>query len=160
MMIEPRPVILNVDDQDAERYIKTRDLKQNGFEVLEAKTGAEALRLIEHFRPPVVLLDVQLPDISGFEVCAFIKQKWPDVMVLQTSATFTTSQHRARGLEGGADGYLVQPAEPLELTAAINALLRIHRMESTQRALNATLEQRVHDRVRDLAEANARLKAE
>jgi signal transduction histidine kinase len=160
MTTESRPLVLNVDDQDAERYIKTRDLKQNGFEVLEAKTGAEALRLIEHFRPPVVLLDVQLPDISGYEVCAFIKQKWPEVMVLQTSATFTTSEHRARGLQGGADAYLVQPAEPLELTAAINALLRLHRMEAQQRAMNATLEQRVQDRVRDLAEANARLKAE
>src|SRR6185369_14718284 len=112
------------------------------------------LRLIEHFHPPVVLLDVQLPDINGYEVCAFIKKKWPDIMVLQTSATFVTSAHRTHGLEQGADGYLVQPAEPLELTAAINALLRIHRAESAQRALNATLEQRVQDRTRDLAEAN------
>ncbi len=160
MIAESRPVVLNVDDQDAERYIKTRDLKQNGFEVLEAKTGAEALRLIEHFRPPVVLLDVQLPDINGYEVCAFIKKRWPDVMVLQTSATFTTSEHRILGLEQGADAYLVQPAEPLELTAAINALLRIHRSESAQRALNATLEQRVQDRVRDLAETNAKLLTE
>jgi len=160
MMVERRPLVLNVDDQDPERYIKTRDLKQNGFEVLEAKTGAEALRLIEHFHPPVVLLDVQLPDINGYEVCAFIKKKWPDIMVLQTSATFVTSAHRTHGLEQGADGYLVQPAEPLELTAAINALLRIHRAESAQRALNATLEQRMQDRTRDLAEANTRLSAE
>ena len=47
--------------------------------------------MIEEVRPPVVLLDVQLPDISGYEVCAFIKRKWPEVMVLLTSATFTTS---------------------------------------------------------------------
>jgi DNA-binding response OmpR family regulator/anti-sigma regulatory factor (Ser/Thr protein kinase) len=157
MMPERRPYILNVDDQDPERYIKTRDLTQAGFEVLEAKTGAEALKMIEHFRPPVVLLDVQLPDISGYEVCSYIKKKWPDVMVLQTSATFTTSEHRTRGLDHGADGYLVQPAEPVELAAAINALLRIHASEAAQRALNATLEQRVQDRTRDLAEANVRL---
>ena len=82
--------MLNVDDLESQRYVKTRDLQAGGFAVIEARTGAEALRLVEQHRPPVVLLDVQLPDIDGFEVCAFIKSKWPEVMVLQTSATFTT----------------------------------------------------------------------
>ena len=160
MSTSPPIVILNVDDQDTERYIKTRDLRQNGFEVIEARTGAEALRLVEQHRPPIVLLDVQLPDISGYEVCAFIKRKWPEVMVLQTSATFTTPAHRTLGLDSGADSYLVQPAEPLELAAAVNALVRIRRSEDALRALNATLEQRIEDRVKDLAAANASLTAE
>ena len=67
-------VILNVDDLESQRYVKTRDLHAAGFAVIEAQTGAEALRLVEQHKPPVVLLDVQLPDISGFEVCAFIKR--------------------------------------------------------------------------------------
>ena len=92
-------------------------------------TGAEALRLIEQHQPAVVLLDVQLPDISGYEVCRYIKKKWPEVMVLMTSATFTTPGDRTVGLDAGADSYLVQPAEPLELVAAVNALLRIRRSE-------------------------------
>ena len=124
-MTNPNKItILNVDDEDAPRYVKSRDLQESGFAVIEACSGAEALRLVETDKPPIVLLDVQLPDITGYEVCAFIKRKWPEVMVLLTSATFTTTTHRTRGLDSGADSFLVQPAEPLELTAAVNALLR------------------------------------
>jgi DNA-binding response OmpR family regulator/two-component sensor histidine kinase len=157
---QDRIVIVNVDDQDAPRYVKTRDLQESGFTVKEARTGAEALRLIEAERPPIVLLDVDLPDITGYDVCAFIKKKWPGIMVLMTSSTFTTSIHRTRGLDSGADTYLVQPAEPLELAAAVNALLRIRRAEDSMRAMNATLEQRVKDRVADLEGANLLLKHE
>src|ERR1700753_1881513 len=153
-------VIVNVDDQDAPRYIKSRDLQEAGFTVVEARTGAEALRLVESESPPIVLLDVELPDITGYDVCSFIKKKWPDVMVLMTSSTFTTSSHRTRGLDSGADSYLVQPAEPLELAAAVKAMLRIRRGEDALRALNASLEQRVQDRVADLEAANLKLKHE
>lgn len=153
-------VIVNVDDQDAPRYIKTRDLQEAGFTVIEARTGAEALRLVETERPPIILLDVELPDITGYDVCAFIKKKWPDVMVLMTSSTFTTSFHRTRGLDSGADSYLVQPAEPTELAAAVNALLRIRRGEDAMRALNANLERRVKDRVAELESANLKLQHE
>lgn len=155
-----RTTILNVDDQDAQRYIKTRDLERAGFRVVEAKTGGEALRLIEKLQPPVVLLDVQLPDITGYEVCKYAKQKWPGIMILMTSATFTTSADRTQGLDSGADSFLVQPSEPLELAAAINALLRIRRSEEELRRLNESLEQRVQDRVTELAMANAVLKSE
>src|ERR1700754_3488241 len=127
MSTDGKVVVLNVDDLESQRYVKTRDLHASGFAVIEASTGAEALRLVEQHKPPVVLLDVQLPDISGFEVCAFIKRKWPEVMGLQTSATCTPSEDRILALNAGADSYLVQPAEPLELAAAINALLRIRR---------------------------------
>jgi signal transduction histidine kinase len=156
----PQVTVLNVDDQDAPRYVKSRDLREAGFTVVEARTGAEALRLAEQEKPLVVLLDVQLPDITGFEVCAFVKKKWPEVMVLLTSSTFTDSAHRTRGLDSGADSFLVQPSEPLELAAAINALIRIRRAEDGLRALNASLEQRIEDRVQDLEVANARLKDE
>lgn len=125
MTDDPQLTVVNVDDQEPQRYVKTRDLRLSGFSVIEATTGAEALRLIERHRPLVVLLDVQLPDIDGYQVCRYVKQKWPEVMVLMTSATFTTSEQRTRGLDFGADSYLVQPAEPLELGAAVNALLRI-----------------------------------
>lgn len=155
-----RIIVLNVDDLEAQRYVKSHDLRAGGFDVIEASTGAEALRLVEKHKPPVVLLDVQLPDINGFEVCAFIKQKWPEVMVLQTSATFTTSEDRILGLNAGADSYLVQPAEPLELAAAINALLRIRRSEDALRVLNASLDKQVQERTAQLADTNRQLKEE
>ena len=152
--------VLNVDDHDSQRYVKSRDLERAGFIVIEARSGAEALRLADQQRPAIVLLDVYLPDLSGYDVCRRLKQKWPAVMVLLTSATFTTSADRTLGLDSGADSYLVQPAEPLELAAAVNALLRIRRSEDDLRTLNDTLEQRVQDRIGELAEANARLMAE
>jgi signal transduction histidine kinase len=152
--------VLNVDDEEAPRYVKTRDLKRSGFAVLEAASGAEALLLIEKEKPPIVLLDVQLPDMKGTEVCALVKSRWPEVMVLMTSATFTTAEHRTFGLDSGADSYLLQPADRLELAAAINSLLRIRRVEDDLRALNATLEKRVDERTSELMHTNARLREE
>ena len=152
-------VILNVDDQEPERYIKRRDLEASGFTVVDAMTGAEALRLIEQIKPAVVLLDVQLPDISGYEVCRYIKSKWSEVMVLMTSATFTASDRRALGLDAGADSYLVQPAEPLELTAAVNAMLRIRRSEDALRNLNVSLDAQVKEQGTALSRAINALRA-
>ena len=152
--------VLNVDDEEAPRYTRTRILTRAGFQVVEAGTGYEALRQVELLQPAVVTLDIRLPDISGLEVCARIKQRWPHVMVLQTSATFTTGADRTRGLEGGADSYLTQPIEADELVAAVRALLRLHDAEEKLRRLNETLEQRVHARTQDLAAANAQLQEE
>ena len=67
-MAESRGLILNVDDYEASRYARTQMLQRAGFHVLEAGTGAEALRLARE-RPDLVLLDVNLPDMDGFEVC-------------------------------------------------------------------------------------------
>jgi DNA-binding response OmpR family regulator/nitrogen-specific signal transduction histidine kinase len=158
MTASRQDIILNVDDQDAERYIKSRDLRAGGFTVLEAVTGAEALRMVEQNRPALVLLDVKLPDISGHEVCPYIKQKWPEVMVLMTSATFTTSDDRTVGLDSGADSYLVQPSEPFELVAAVKALLRIRRTEDALRKVNEALEGQVKERTGELSRAITALK--
>ena len=151
--------ILNVDDNETQRYVKRRDLEAGNFQVVDAPNGAEALRLVEHIKPSVVLLDVDLPDISGYEVCRYVKAKWPEVMVLMTSATFTTSEHRTQGLDAGADSYLVQPAEPLELVAAVNALLRIRRSEDALRSLNITLDAQVKERSAELVRAINALKS-
>lgn len=150
--------IVNVDDEDAQRYVKTRDLMTSGFDVIEAKTGAEGLRMVEQHQPPVVLLDVQLPDISGYDVCRYIKKKWPEVLVLMTSATFVTSTHRTIGLDAGADTYLVQPAEPLELAAAVNALLRIRHSEDELRRVNEALQGQVEVQTGELSRAIIALK--
>ncbi len=152
-------VILNVDDQEAERYVKRRDLEASGFSVVDAATGAEALRLTEKIKPAVVLLDVQMPDINGYEVCRYIKTKWPEVMVLMTSSTFVTSDRRTLGLDSGADAYLVQPAEPLELAAAVNSMLRIRRSEDALRSLNVLLDTQVKERGVELGRAINALKA-
>ena len=157
--MDNRPaLILNVDDREAGRYTKSRHLRKFGFEVAEALNGADALRKVDELRPAVVLLDVRLPDMSGIEVCELIKAQWPEVMVLQTSATFVNVDDRIRGLNRGADSYLIQPAEPEELAAAVGALLRIRQAEDALRQMNEALENRVHERTATLEAVNEELK--
>jgi PAS domain S-box-containing protein len=127
--------ILNVDDNEAGLYAKSRILKAAGFEVIEAKTGNEALDLVAQAQPSLVLLDVNLPDISGIEVCCRIKSDpaTAAVLVLQVSATFVTASDRTRALEGGADAYLTEPVEPQELVANVRALMRLREAEQALR---------------------------
>jgi CheY-like chemotaxis protein len=105
-----------------------------GFEVKEAGLGEEALQIIAAERPSVVCLDVRLPDINGLEVCRRIKAD-PALrtMVLQMSASFVGHEDKVRGLEGGADGYLVSPVEPEEFVATVRSLVRIQEAEDELR---------------------------
>ena len=130
-----RNLILVVDDTEANRYAKCRLLRHAGFEVKEAGLGEEALQIIAAERPGVVCLDVRLPDINGLEVCRRIKAD-PALrtMVLQMSASFVGQEDKVRGLEGGADGYLISPFEPEEFLATVRSLLRIQEAEDQLRA--------------------------
>ncbi len=130
-----RKRILNVDDDDAGRYATTRILKHAGFDVLEAASGRDALLLVETEHPDLILLDVNLPDMSGFEVCKQIKARplSASTPVVHLSAIYAQSRHRTEGLEGGADGYLVQPVEPQELVATLRAFLRLKEAEQALR---------------------------
>jgi signal transduction histidine kinase len=137
------PLVLNVDDTDASRYVKTRILRHAGFDVVEATTGMQALEMLHTHAPALVLLDVKLPDVSGREVCARIKADpaTANVVVLQTSASFIDSSARVASLDAGADGYLVEPMEAEELVANVRALLRMRQAEDErQAALNALRE--------------------
>jgi DNA-binding response OmpR family regulator/nitrogen-specific signal transduction histidine kinase len=123
--------ILVVDDDDSGRYASSRALRRAGYEVIEAATGAEALRLVAADRPDLVVLDVRLPDINGLEVSSRIKST-PDTantLVLQMSASSIDDQARVAALDSGADGYIVAPAEPSVLVATVRALLRLQSAE-------------------------------
>ena len=128
-------VILVVDDTEASRYAKCRMLRQAGFEVKEAGLGEEALQVIAAERPALVCLDVHLPGIDGMEVCRRIKAD-PALrtMVLQMSASFVRQEDKVRGLEGGADGYLISPFESEEFLATVRSLLRLQHVEDELRA--------------------------
>ena len=122
--------ILNVDDNEANRYAISRMLKRAGFATVEAANGAEALRAVAD-RPDLVILDVNMPDLDGFEVCRRIKADpaTASIPVLHMSASYILSEDKARGLEEGADGYLIRPVEPPELIATVRALLRVRSAE-------------------------------
>jgi PAS domain S-box-containing protein len=134
-MSEPTGTILVVDDNEAERYYVARVLRKAGFEIAEAGTGQEALRLAAN-APDLVTLDVRLPDLSGFEVCRRLKgdPATRDIPVLHISASYTTPDARAEGLDGGADGYLTHPVDAVELVATVRALLRVRQAEAQVRA--------------------------
>jgi two-component system, sensor histidine kinase len=123
--------LLNVDDNDGGRYAKTRILTLAGYKVIEAATGAEALRLVKEAQPQLVLLDVKLPDATGLDVCRAIKTDpvTANTMVLQISAIYVSGADRAMGLECGADTYLVEPVDKAELLATVKALIRLYDRE-------------------------------
>ncbi len=136
-MAELGPPILLIDDEDASRYWQRRILERAGFQVLEARSGEAGLELAWQVQPDLVLLDVQLPDLTGHAVCARLKAL-PAVappLVLMYSAAFTRTADRVEGLQGGADAYLITPVEPEELVAHVRALLRIRHSEQRARLL-------------------------
>jgi two-component sensor histidine kinase len=127
--------ILNVDDTPALLYAKGKALRQAGFTVFDAGSGREALTIVATEKPDLVLLDVKLPDMSGLDVCEVVKKTYPGTMVIQVSASFVQTADRVRGLENGADAYLVEPLSPDELIANVHALLRLKDAEAQKELL-------------------------
>jgi PAS domain S-box-containing protein len=143
MSTGPDPItVLNVDDYEPGRYSRSRILRNAGFNVLEATTGREALDLVRAARPQLVLLDVNLPDMSGFEVCRQIKgdPALAQILVLHMSATSVSTNSKVKGLAAGADSYFAEPVDPDELIANIHALLRLKRAEEQLRQANIILQ--------------------
>ncbi len=134
-MSAPTEIILNVADHEPGRYATTRILNRAGFQVIEAGTGKEALRLARSASPQLVILDVNLPDMSGIDVCRKLKTdaETASIMVLQVSATNIALLDRVQSLQAGADSFLIEPVEPEELEAVARALLRLHRTEAELR---------------------------
>ncbi len=126
-----RPVVLVVDDTEANRYAVARQLRANGFDVLEAPTGQGGLDLAIARLPDLVVLDVRLPDMSGFDVAQRLRAdgRTAGIPVLHLSASFTDSVSQAHGLDNGADGYLTHPVDPLVMLATVRSLIRAHAAE-------------------------------
>jgi len=136
-------MILNVDDHEPGRYARTRLLQQAGYEVADAASGNEALELITALRPSLVLLDVNLPDMSGLEVCRRIKSDadLSSILVLQVSASAITSEDRVGALDNGADAYLIEPVDSDVLLATVRALLRVREAEEKLAKANKALQE-------------------
>ncbi|HEV8676566.1 MAG TPA: response regulator [Methylomirabilota bacterium] len=128
--------ILVVDDADRVRVVMAEMLRVAGADVAEAVSGEEALGLAAGWRPDLVVLDLDLPDLDGVEVCRRIKSDpaTGSTLVLLLSGVFLDVADRVRGLEGGADGFLTKPVERMELMATAAALLRLHDSERRRRA--------------------------
>ena len=120
-------VIINVDDNEPARYVKSHILSRAGFKVYDAATGMECLALTESAAPDLVLLDINLPDVNGIEVCRRLKSQpnGASIIVLQISASATTAPHATAALDSGADAYLAEPVDPDVLISTVRALLRL-----------------------------------
>jgi two-component system KDP operon response regulator KdpE len=125
--------ILVVDDEERiVRFIRL-NLEQDGFQVEEAFNGKSAMDKLRQTLPDLILLDVMLPDIEGFDVLAMIRENH-DVPIIMLTAK-TEEDDRVRGLELGADDYVTKPFSPRELVSRVRAVLR---RTDSQRANTST----------------------
>ena len=136
-------LLLNVDDNDAIRYARTRLLQDAGFCIVEASRGAEAISAVNAHNPAVVLLDVHLPDVSGLETCRQIKSnpQTEHIQVINISGTALAEPVQARALRAGADYYLTDPVSADVLIATVSAAFRhadaLARLRTMQKDLSA-----------------------
>src|SRR5947209_1478217 len=116
--------ILVVDDDPASRELVTCLLEGIGYPTVEAETGESALVAAGEQRPELVLLDVRLPGISGYEVCRQLRQRFGEQLpIMFVSGDRTESHDRVAGLMIGADDYISKPFVPDELVARVQRLL-------------------------------------
>ena len=164
-MTSPAAKILVVDDTPQNVKLLADILTVKGYRVVTAASGAEALAKIEGERPDLVLLDVVMPGMSGYEVCQRIRADGTNgILPVVMVTALDPSSERIKGLDVGADDFLTKPINLPELLARVRSLLRIKQLYDTVEAqsaqladLNRTLEQRVADQVGEL-ERLSRLK--
>jgi two-component system OmpR family response regulator len=119
----PGERLLLVDDEDNLRSMLEAALRHTGFDVHPVATGRDAIDAAAEVRPDLIVLDVMLPDIDGFEVTRRLRTNGSRIPVLFLTARDTT-EDKVRGLTLGGDDYLVKPFSLEELVARINAVLR------------------------------------
>ncbi|MBA2879342.1 DNA-binding response OmpR family regulator [Anoxybacillus kamchatkensis] len=123
------PQVLIVDDDAHIRELVGHFLSLEGFETHEAATGKEALAVLEEVKVDLVVLDIMMPEMDGWELCRELRQ-YDDVPILMLTAKGETAQ-KVKGFELGADDYLVKPFDPLELVARVKALLKRYRIATS-----------------------------
>jgi two-component system, OmpR family, response regulator len=123
--------ILVVDDDPHILELVRVFLRNEGFEVVEAVDGMEALSRLDSIKVDLAVIDVMMPNMDGWELCQELKATF-DIPVLMLTAKGETSQ-KLKGFQLGTDDYLVKPFEPLELVARVKALLKRYHIAASQR---------------------------
>ena len=135
-------------------------LSAAGFELLIAVNGESAIRQAEYATPDMILLDVMMPGIDGFETCRRLKElkATRDIPVIFMTALAETN-HKVKGFEMGGVDYVTKPLQHEEVMARLNTHLKLRNLQRELQLINEELEQRVAARTVELTEANAQLQA-
>jgi putative two-component system response regulator len=128
-LVQDKPTVLIVDDQLASRKMLADVLMSEGYAVVEAENGEQALAIVPSVNPDLILLDVVMPGINGFEVCRQLKS---DEQTRLIPVIFITSlddkEARLKGIEASGDEFLTRPIDPMELSARVKSLVRQHQL--------------------------------
>lgn len=122
--------ILVVDDDPHIRELIKVFLRDEGFDLYEANDGVQALSIFESLKVDLVILDIMMPNMDGWELCRELRKHY-DIPLLMLTAQGETRQ-KIKGFELGTDDYLVKPFEPAELVARVKALLKRYRISTSQ----------------------------
>lgn len=160
-MTEPphtRGSILLVDDTPANLEVLVDLFADHGFDVSVARTGESALERITHVQPDVILLDVRMPGIDGFETCRRLKTnpETRDVPVIFMTA-LTETEDKIKGFAAGGVDYVTKPLRHEEVLARVTTHVTLRKLHRSLRDANETLEQRVAHRTAELSETNLKL---
>jgi len=148
---EPRAArILVVDDVPQNVRLLEALLTPHGYEVAVAENGTTALERVRSERPDLILLDVVMPDMDGYEVCRRLRQNDETAVLPVIMVTSSIGQEKKMAIEAGADDFIPKPLDHDELLARVRSLLRIKRYHDTIKELNRTLEERVEAQVAEL----------
>ncbi|SFF46481.1 DNA-binding response regulator, OmpR family, contains REC and winged-helix (wHTH) domain [Paenibacillus algorifonticola] len=124
--------VMLVDDDPDIRELMHAQLSSEGFQTIQASHGIEAIRLLRKQKADLVVLDVMMPFMDGWELCKYVKEEYPNIPVLMVTAKREINQKiKAFGL--GTDDYMVKPFEPYELVLRVRALLKRYRIEASMR---------------------------
>ncbi|MEG0732943.1 MAG: response regulator transcription factor [Vagococcus sp.] len=124
--------LLIVDDDLAIRELMKLYLKNEGFDVVEAQNGKEALKIIEKQTIALLVLDIMMPEMDGWEVIKKIRSTDSEIPILMVTAKGETT-HKIRGFQLGTDDYLTKPFDPLELVLRVKALLKRAKINTSQK---------------------------
>jgi adenylate cyclase len=159
--VTPDPLILVVDDLAPNVRLLEAVLSPKGFRVITASSGQEALDVLGKERPDLVLLDIVMPGIDGYEVCRRIREDPGTAFLPVIMITASGEEEKIRAIESGADDFVNKPFDQAELLARVRSLVRVKRYHDTienQAAeltrWNHELEQRVQDQIEQLERMN------
>ena len=132
--------ILIIDDDYINRSFLTKVLSKDGYEIKVAATGRDGLQSAEEEKPNLIMLDIKLPDITGYDVCEQLKLNplTEDIPIISMSAYYIKNEDWVHGLECGADNYLIKPIDPHVLRAIVISMMKI---QSTENKLKIALKE-------------------